>query len=63
MRQGEARRAADGDLEVGAGVTRHTRLATSGAGSNPTLSIQLGSRLLRESNRTVAAVALDVGYE
>ncbi|MHB1258049.1 helix-turn-helix domain-containing protein [Thiobacillus sp.] len=25
--------------------------------------IQLGSRLLRESNRTVATVALEVGYE
>lgn len=25
--------------------------------------IQLGSRLLRESHRTVAAIALDVGYE
>jgi AraC-like DNA-binding protein len=25
--------------------------------------IQLGSRLLRESNRTVATVALDVGYD
>jgi len=25
--------------------------------------IQLGSRLLRESNRTVATIALEVGYE
>lgn len=25
--------------------------------------IQLGSRLLRESNRTIAAIALDVGYD
>lgn len=25
--------------------------------------IQLGARLLRESNRTVAAIALDVGYD
>jgi transcriptional regulator GlxA family with amidase domain len=25
--------------------------------------IQVGSRLLRETNRTVASIALDVGYE